>query len=83
MKKNMMYCLSSYGKWWKILLSIRKKILILLFALTALPLAVYPQEKLFNLGMNDVSVTEVLQELQKQSDYQFFSRKRSSGPLPG
>lgn len=75
-----MYCLSSYGKWWKILLSIRKKILILLFALTALPLAVYPQEKLFNLGMNDVSVTEVLQELQKQSDYQFFYQKEIFGP---
>lgn len=75
MKKNATCWLFPSGKWWKILLIMKLKIFFLLVSLGTLQAAGYSQDSRFNLKKNDVSLTEVLQELQQQSEYRFFYQK--------
>ena len=69
MKKNATCWLFPSGKWWKILLIMKLKIFFLLVSLGTLQAAGYSQDSRFNLKKNDVLLTEVLQELQQQSEY--------------
>ena len=75
MKKNATCWLFPSGKWWKILLIMKLKIFFLLVSLGTLQAAGYSQDSRFNLKKNDVLLTEVLQELQQQSEYRFFYQK--------
>ena len=74
-EKNATCWLFPSGKWWKILLIMKLKIFFLLVSLGTLQAAGYSQDSRFNLKKNDVSLTEVLQELQQQSEYRFFYQK--------
>ncbi|MFR3332055.1 MAG: SusC/RagA family TonB-linked outer membrane protein [Odoribacter splanchnicus] len=51
------------------------KILFLLLGVGTLQAAGYSQENHFNLKKNDVSITEILEEIQLQSNYRFFYQK--------
>lgn len=70
-----MYCYSSWGKWRKILLVMKLKIFFLLCCIGTLQAGVYSQVNLFSLQKKDVLVTDVLEELQRSSDYRFFYQK--------
>ena len=70
-----MYCYSSWGKWRKILLIMKLKLFFLLCCMGTLQAGVYSQVNLFSLQKKDVLVTDVLEELQRKSDYRFFYQK--------
>lgn len=62
------------GKWRKILLIMKLKIFFLLCCVGTLQAGAYSQNQ-FNLQKTDVLVTDILEELQNNSDYRFFYQK--------